>query len=77
MEMPITIRKLAGIYGKGRSLMSRPHTTKDLNFSQHPTKPNRYISSHSKTARTPAWLAIGFGVAVLCTLASLILVNLL
>jgi hypothetical protein len=61
--------------GKDRSLMSRPHSTKELNFSQHPKKPNTYIPSHSKTARTLGWLAIGFGVVCLCMLAFLILVS--
>jgi hypothetical protein len=55
--------------GKDRSLMSRPHSTKELHFSRHPKKPNTYVPSHSKTAHTLAWLAIGFGIATLCVLA--------
>src|SRR5260370_629375 len=29
--------------GKDRSLMSQPHTSKDLSFVKHPTKPSTYV----------------------------------
>ncbi len=55
--------------GKDRSLMSRPHETKELNISRHPKKPFTNLPSPTKTARTLAWLAICMGVATLCCMA--------
>jgi hypothetical protein len=58
--------------GKDRSLMSRPHSSKELSFSLHPTKPRTYIPSQNKTAHTLAWLAIVVGTLILSCLAFLL-----
>ena len=59
--------------GKDRTLMSRPHTAKELDFSQHPTKQFTYVPSTTKRQRALAWLAVCLGMAILLALASILL----
>src|SRR6266481_9548068 len=52
--------------GKDRSLMSQPHSSKDLWFVKHPTKRSTYIPGHRKRNYIAASLVICLGVALLC-----------
>src|SRR4029077_5781180 len=58
--------------GKDRSLMSQPHSSKDLNFIKHPTKPSTYVPGHSRRSYIFASLVIGLGVAILGYVAVII-----
>src|SRR5437899_1421361 len=51
--------------GKDRSLMSQPHTSKDLSFVKHPSKPSTYVPGHSKVQYVVASLVVCLGVAIL------------
>ena len=59
--------------GKDRTLMSRPHSTKELNFVQHPTKQSTYVPSATKRQRALAWLAIWLGIVILLRVVLIIL----
>lgn len=58
--------------GKDRSLMSQPHSSKDLWFVKHPTKASSYVPGHRRAHYALAWLAILLGVAMLVISGSLI-----
>jgi hypothetical protein len=58
--------------GKDRSLMSQPHTSKDLSFVRHPTKASTYLPGRPKAHVVFAWLAICLGVSILCYVAAII-----
>src|SRR5229473_3701491 len=58
--------------GKDRSLMSQPHSSKDLNFIKHSTKPSTYVPGHRKVHSVLAWLAVCLGVAILVSVGLLI-----
>src|SRR6476660_3768232 len=49
--------------GKDRSLMSKPHTSKDLNFIKHPTKPSTYVPGRQKAHFVFAWSVVCVGSA--------------
>jgi len=51
--------------GKDRSLMSRPHTSKDLSFAKHPTKPLTYVPGRRKIDHVLPWFAVCLGAAIL------------
>lgn len=51
--------------GKDRSLMSRPHSSRDLSFTKHPTKPFTYIPGRRRIDHALAWFAIILGTAIL------------
>jgi len=51
--------------GRDRSLMSQPHSSKDLWFVKHPTKSSTYVPGHNKVHYLLAWLMISLGVATL------------
>ena len=51
--------------GKDRSLMSQPHSSKDLWFVKHPTKSSTYVPGHRRVQYVFAWLVISLGVAAL------------
>jgi hypothetical protein len=52
--------------------MSQPHTSKDLSFVRHPTKPSTYVPGHSTLNYVGASLAISLGVAILAYMALVI-----
>jgi len=52
--------------GRDRSLMSQPHSSKDLWFVKHPTKPSTYVPGHRRRNYIAASLVICLGVALLC-----------
>jgi hypothetical protein len=56
--------------------MSLPHSSKDLNFVKHPTKPSTYVPGHRKVHYLLAWLAVCLGVAILVTVVLLIVSSL-
>jgi hypothetical protein len=58
--------------GKDRSLMSQPHSSKDLWFVKHPTKSSTYVPGHRRVRYVFAWLAISAGAAALIIVALLI-----
>lgn|GEM_PF-3411646 len=58
--------------GKDRSLMSRPHGSKDLWFAKHPTKAWTYIPGHTRGQYILAWLAVLLGTGVLCYALSIV-----
>jgi RNA polymerase subunit RPABC4/transcription elongation factor Spt4 len=58
--------------GKDRSLMSRPHSSHELSFVKHPTKPSTYVPRRAKLDHALAWLAVGLGSAILWYMAFLI-----
>src|SRR5208337_480007 len=58
--------------GKDRSLMSRPHTSKELSFAPHPTKPFTYVPGRRKADHIFAWFAVCLGAAILWYMAFLI-----
>src|SRR6266700_4266888 len=58
--------------GKDRSLMSKPHSSKDLNFIKHATKPSTYVPGHRKGHYVLAWFVVCLGVAILCSMALII-----
>lgn len=45
--------------GKDRSLMSKPHTSEDLNFIKHPTKPSTFVPTRKRVHGL-------FGLALVC-----------
>src|SRR6266436_5456737 len=51
--------------GRDRSLMSQPHTSKDLNFIKHPSKSSTYIPGHRRRNYIFASLVICLGAAIL------------
>ena len=51
--------------GKDRSLMSQPHTSKELSFVKHPSRPSTYLPGHRKVHYVLACLAVLLGVAIL------------
>src|ERR1700693_5817275 len=51
--------------GKDRSLMSQPHSSKDLNFVKHATKPSTYVPGHRKADHALAVCAVCLGVIIL------------
>ena len=55
--------------GKDRSLMSRPHTLRELSFIQHPTKPRTWVPKRARLDLTLAWLALCLGIAILGCMA--------
>src|SRR6266404_4680309 len=59
--------------GRDRSLMSQPHTSKDLNFIKHPSKPSTYIPGLGRRKYIFASLMICLGVAILGYVAVIIL----
>ena len=63
--------------GKDRSLMSRPHTSRGLSFSQHPTKPRTWVPKHTRLDHTLPRLAIAFGIVILVAIGFVILLSLL
>src|SRR5436190_22740112 len=62
--------------GKGRSLMSQPHTSKDLSFVKHPTKLLTYVPGRRKVHYVLASVVICVGVAILVYAALVISANL-
>lgn len=52
--------------GKDRSLMSRPHSTKELSFTQHPTKPFTYVPGRRKFHCVLGWLVVFLGAILWC-----------
>jgi len=52
--------------------MSQPHTSKDLSFVRHATKPSTYIPGHRRRNYIFASLVIGLGVAILGYVALII-----
>lgn len=58
--------------GKDRSFMSRPHSTKELSFVQHPTKRSTYVPDPRKGAKVLGWLMVSLGAALLWYMAFLI-----
>jgi hypothetical protein len=58
--------------GKDRSLMSRPHSSKELSFVKHPSKPSTYVPGWRKTDHVFAWLAVCLGAVILWYMAFLI-----
>ena len=58
--------------GKDRSLMSQPHTSKDLSFVRHPTRQSTYLPGRQKVHVIFAWLAVSLGIAILSYLALII-----
>lgn len=51
--------------GKSRTLMSQPHTSKDLSFVRHPSKRSSYIPGHSREHYAFGWVALCLGAAML------------
>jgi hypothetical protein len=51
--------------GKDRSLMSQPHSSKDLNFIKHATKPSTYVPGRHRRNYIAASLVICLGAAIL------------
>jgi len=45
--------------------MSKPHSSKDLNFIKHATKPSTYVAGHGRRNYIYASLVICLGVALL------------
>lgn len=58
--------------GKDRSLMSQPHTSKDLSFVRHPTRRSTYLPGRQKTQFVFALVAVCLGIAILACIAFLI-----
>ncbi len=58
--------------GKDRSLMSQPHTSKDLSFVRHPTRQSTYLPGRQKAHYVFAWMAVCLGIAILSYIASVI-----
>ena len=58
--------------GKDRSLMSRPHSAQDLSFTKHPEKPGTWVPGRRRVDHAVAWLAVGFGAAILGYMAFVI-----
>lgn len=55
--------------GKDRSLMSQPHTSREVWFMRHPTKPSTYVPGQRKANFFLACVAVGLGIALLCYMA--------
>src|SRR5438094_2931881 len=51
--------------GRDRSVMSQPHTSKDLWFVKHPAKPSTYVPGHRRAQHVFAWLMIPLGAVTL------------
>jgi len=58
--------------GKDRSLMSQPHSTKDLNFIKHPTRESTFVPGLRRRNYFAAVLAICLGTALLSYIAVII-----
>lgn len=58
--------------GKDRSLMSRPHSSNDLSFVKHPTRPSTYIPGRQRIDRILPWFAVCLGATILCYMAFVI-----
>lgn len=58
--------------GKDRTLMSRPHFSKEMSFVKHPTKPSTYIPGRRKIDHVLPWFAVCLGAAILGYMAFLI-----
>src|SRR6266849_541725 len=58
--------------GKDRSLMSLPHSSKDLNFVKHATKPSTYVPGHRKAHHALAVGAVCIGAVILWYIALVI-----
>ena len=58
--------------GRDRSLMSQPHSSKDLNFIKHATKPSTYVPGLGRRNYILASLVICLGVAILGYVAVII-----
>src|SRR6266478_3032124 len=58
--------------GKDRSLMSKPHSSRDLNFIKHATKPSTYVPGLGRRNYIFAWLVICLGAAILGYIAVII-----
>src|SRR5438445_12585532 len=52
--------------GKDRSLMSQPHSSKDLNFVRHPTRRLTYVPGRRRAHYAFGWVVVCLGAAVLC-----------
>jgi hypothetical protein len=52
--------------------MSRPHSSSELSFTKHPTKPSTYIPRRQKADHVIAWLAVCLGAAILSCVAFVI-----
>jgi len=52
--------------------MSKPHSSKDLNFIKHATKPSTYVPGHRKVHYVLAWFVVGLGIAILVIVGLLI-----
>lgn len=52
--------------------MSRPHSSKDLSFVKHPTKPSTYVPGRRKIDHILPWFAVCLGAAILCYMAFVI-----
>jgi hypothetical protein len=61
--------------GKDRSLMSRPHDSKDLWFTKHPKKQSTYVPGHRKSHYALAWGAVVLGMSIICAVAFLVANN--
>jgi hypothetical protein len=51
--------------GKDRSLMSRPHSSKELSFTKHPTKPSTYVPGGHARQWVLGWIIVCLGVGVI------------
>src|SRR6266851_2876907 len=58
--------------GKDRSLMSKPHSSRDLWFVKHPSKPSTYIPGHRKVHYVLACAIVSLGVSILIFIAIVI-----
>src|SRR5579872_2581831 len=54
------------ICGKDRSLMSRPHTSAELNFIKHPTKPSTYVPGRDRKSTRLNSSHVRISYAVFC-----------
>jgi len=61
--------------GKDRSLMSQPHGSENLWFAKHPKKQSTYVPGHRKSHYTLAWIAVVFGMSIICTVVLLVANN--
>src|SRR6266481_10089038 len=52
--------------GKDRSLMSQPHTSRDLSFVRHPTKQSTYLLGRQKAHVDFSWSIVSLGITILC-----------
>lgn len=45
--------------------MSQPHTSKDLSFVRHPSKPSTYVPGHRRAHYAFGWVVVCLGAAIL------------